>query len=138
MNNQPTENISEEPSANEPQALEAMVRELTHAIEAEGNVRTVFGEPVLVEKHRIVPIATIEIGAGAGGLFSRRGPMRLAQEAAALARRFIPAGWGIGGGGGGMLRVRPVGFLQEEDGRVVFCPISVDGEQPRFERRRSH
>ncbi len=71
--------------------------EILHSIgerfKADGSVKTVFGEPIVVEGKTVVPVARVCYGLGAGGGGSTR------EERA-------------GGGGGGGLRAEPVGVLE--------------------------
>ena len=50
--------------------------------------------------------------------------MEAMKGALETARRMVP-GRGTGGGGGLAIKVRPVGYLSEENGHVVFTPINV-------------
>jgi hypothetical protein len=40
------------------------------------------------------------------------------------AKKLVP-GRGAGGGGGLAIKLRPVGYLSEENGHVVFTPIAA-------------
>jgi len=110
--------------------LAALAHEIATTLEREGNVRAVFGDPVKLETRTVIPVASIAMGAGAGGV-------RAFGAAIHAVRRWFskrpldvtPSRTLLGGGGGG-LDVRPVGYLSEVDGRVVFTRI----EDPRKER----
>jgi uncharacterized spore protein YtfJ len=102
---------------------EAIARALGHALETEANTRTVFGDPIKLETKTIIPIATIEIGAGGGGGVGQGFAIEAVKGAIETARRIVPGGRGAGGGGGLAIKVRPIGYLTEEDGHVVFTAI---------------
>ena len=69
-----------------------------------GHVKAIFGDPIKLETQTIVPIGVVitSFGAGGGGL-----------------------AFASGMGGGGDLRVLPIGYLHEHDGDVVFTAIEV-------------
>jgi uncharacterized spore protein YtfJ len=105
-------------------ALANIVNDVTKAIQAEGNSRAIFGEPLQLETHKVIPVAAIEIGMGGGG--AGAGPRTshdegLRRTISQLARRLIP--FGFGGGMGGGVKVRPIGFIHEENGQVVYSAI---------------
>jgi uncharacterized spore protein YtfJ len=93
--------------------------------QAEANTRTIFGEPITLETRKIVPVATIEIGAGGGGGFGQGIAIDVVKGAIETAKKLVPGGRGAGGGGGLGIKVRPVGYLSEENGRVVFTAIAT-------------
>ena len=106
-------------------SIEAVARELSRLFQTEANTHTIFGEPIALETRKIIPVATIEIGAGGGGGFGQGIAMDAVRGAIETAKRLVPTGKGAGGGGGLGIKVRPVGYLSEEDGRVVFTAITV-------------
>jgi uncharacterized spore protein YtfJ len=97
-------------------------------LEAEGNVKAIFGQPIRLENHTVIPVAAVEIAIGAGGGVGH-GPNLppSIQAAIQLAKKILPGGWGAGGGGGRSVRIRPVGFIYEKDG-VAFVPIETAGK----------
>lgn len=107
---------------------ESIIRDLTHTLEAEGNVKAIFGTPVRLENHTIIPVAAVEIAIGMGGGVGH-GPNLppSVQTAIQLAKKVLP-GSGAGGGGGLSLRIRPVGFIYEKDG-VTFVPIDAPAKR---------
>lgn len=90
-------------------ALEEMVKQVAELLEKEGNSKAVFGEVVKLDTHNIMPVAVIEVGGGGGGAGARQEKLPV-----------------LGGGGALALKVRPVGFIQEKNGEVLFTPIHVD------------
>jgi uncharacterized spore protein YtfJ len=118
------------------ETLTAAVHDIAEMIEHEGSVRAVFGPPTKLETRTIIPVASVALGGGGGGMGS------LGAAIDGLRRRFLggvtsnwlsaaapkpreePGRTFVGGGGGG-LDVRPVGFICEEDGRVVFRRIDT-------------
>ena len=108
----------------EPADYASMVHEITQTLEHEANVRAVFGEPMKLETRVVIPVATVAMGGGGGGV-------RALGAAVETVRRWLSRGGEthvvpgrtLAGGGGGGLDVRPVGFLCEENGRVVFTRI---------------
>lgn len=106
------------------EGLALVARDLAAMVEREGNVRAVFGEPMKLESRVVIPVASVAMGGGGGGL-------RALGAAVDIVRRWLrrgnthvaPSRTFLGGGGGG-IDVRPVGFLSEQDGRVVFTPIA--------------
>lgn len=110
----------------ESDGLAAVVHDVAAVLQQEGNVRAVFGSPVKLDTHTIIPVATVALGGGGGGTG------RLGTAVNVIRRWFkkdvhvTPARRFSGGGGMG-LDVRPAGFLSEENGRVVFTKID-DGK----------
>jgi uncharacterized spore protein YtfJ len=102
--------------------LERIVGELRHAIETEGNVRTLFGEPMKLDEHTVIPVMTLEIGFGGGGGI---GVGKLLRGAIDLAKRVLPGSWGAGGGGGLSIRLRPAGFIRDDKDGPRFVPIAL-------------
>jgi uncharacterized spore protein YtfJ len=106
-------------------SAETIARELRQALEKEANTAAIFGSPVKLASQTVMPVAMIEIGGGLGAGFGKgaagHGLLALLRKA----KRLVAGGGGGGGGGGVALRVRPVGFLCEESGRVVFRPIEL-------------
>jgi uncharacterized spore protein YtfJ len=94
-------------------ALEEVVKQVAQALEMEGNSKVVFGEPVKLESKTVIPVAQVRLGAGGGGVMP-------GGETSGLLKALIS------GGGGGGFDVRPVGFIHERDGEVVFTPIHLD------------
>jgi uncharacterized spore protein YtfJ len=108
--------------------LAAVVRDIAHAIEAEGNTKAIFGAPAKLDQHTIIPVATLEIGLGGGGGGGGSfGSEKLREAAAGLVSKLVPTA--IAGGGGFGVKLRPVGFLSELEGRVIFTPIEVPPEK---------
>jgi uncharacterized spore protein YtfJ len=72
-----------------------------------GRVQTIFGDPIKLDTQTIVPVCAVvaSFGAGGGG---------------------IPLLSGLGGGGD--LRVLPIGFLHEQDGVVRFHAVDLPAE----------
>jgi uncharacterized spore protein YtfJ len=93
--------------------MEEIVKQVAESVEKEANARAVFGQAVKLERHTVIPVASVNLGGGGGGAMP--GP-----RTPALVRA-------LRGGGAGMgLNVRPVGFIHEREGEVVFTPIHVD------------
>jgi uncharacterized spore protein YtfJ len=106
-------------------AAETIARELKQMLATETNANAIFGSPVKLDQHTVVPVAILEIGGGAGGGFGRGAAADAGKSFLQKAKRLVARGGGGGAGGGLAIRVRPVGFLCEENGRVVFMPIDV-------------
>lgn len=70
-----------------------ILRSIGERFQADGSVKNVFGEPIVMEGKTVIPVASVRYGFGAGGGGSS------AQEHS-------------GGGGGGGLRAEPVGVLE--------------------------
>jgi uncharacterized spore protein YtfJ len=104
---------------------EAIARELSQLLQTEANTRTVFGEPVKLEARTVIPVATIEIGAGGGGGVADSFVARGLRGVVAKAKRIVLGASAAGAGGGIAVKVRPVGYLTEENGRVVFNAIDA-------------
>ena len=85
-----------------------------------GHVKAIFGDPIKLDTQTIVPVGVVitSFGAGGGG---------------------FPLMSGVGGGGD--LRVLPIGYLHERDGDVVFTAIEVPEaltHGPRAKERARH
>ena len=85
--------------------FEAIARHIAETIERSGSAKAVFGEPIKLQTQTIVPVAAVAAAVGGG-----------AGHAATIA----------GGGGGGFnLKVVPLGYIHEQDGRVTFSAIEL-------------
>lgn len=119
----PPEVIESSESTNEfavtSNAIAQVAREFADAIRAEGNIRVVFGEPMALDSHKIIPVARVEIGFG-GGLGGSASGDGLAEKFGALAK-VVRRGFGAGGGGG--IKVTPLGFIHEDSNGVQFQGI---------------
>jgi uncharacterized spore protein YtfJ len=98
------------PNDNGGHNIEAVARELTGLFQAEANTRTIFGEPIALETRKIIPVATIEIGAGGGGGYGQGFVVGAVRGAVETARKLAPTGRAAGGGGGLAVKVRPIGY----------------------------
>jgi uncharacterized spore protein YtfJ len=103
--------------------LTSVAHDIVAVLEHDGNVRAVFGAPMKLDTRTVIPVASVAMGGGAGGI-------RTLGSAIATARKWlwrkdvhVDPSHSVAGGGGGGIDVRPVGFLHEDDGRVVFTPI---------------
>ncbi len=97
-------------------AFEEIVKQVAETIQKEANARAVFAEAMKLDTHVVIPVAAVQISLGGGGTGSSRKPT------SELARFF-------GAGGGGLdVRAKPVGFIHEKDGIVVFTPIEIPAE----------
>ncbi len=103
----------------------AIAHALRQIVEAEGHTGAIFGSPLKVETRTVIPVAMIEMGGGVGGGFGQGAAGKSAPGLIQKAKRLVARGGGGGGGGGLTLRVRPVGYLCEENGQVVYRSISV-------------
>jgi uncharacterized spore protein YtfJ len=109
----------------DPKVMTTIAGEIARTLQAEGNVRTVFGEPVMLDSHKVIPVSAVLIDIGGGGAYST--PPASGEEGLVnRVKRMIPAG--VGGGFALDVRVVPVGYLREDDGRVEFCPIALPAE----------
>lgn len=70
-------------------------------------VSSVFGEPVILDGKKVIPVAKIRAAGGGGG-----GNSRISQA----------SGHANGGGGGGCLSVRPVGVYEVDGNKTRFLP----------------
>ncbi|MGZ6142487.1 MAG: spore germination protein GerW family protein [Myxococcales bacterium] len=94
-------------------AFEEIVKQVAETIQKEANVRAVFAEPMKLDTHIVVPVASVVVSIGGGGGGGSRKP-------GAELQRFF------GGGGGGVnVTATPVGFIHEKDGQVVFTYIEA-------------
>ncbi len=105
--------------------IEKLAHEIAQGIEGEANVKTVFGSPIKLDGHVIVPVATVSLNIGGGGAKATG----IAKVASDVANRIVPSGFG--GGGGFQLRIRPVGFIREGKDGVEFSPIHVEESERR-------
>jgi uncharacterized spore protein YtfJ len=108
-----------------------VAHEFVEVIRNEGNVHVVFGEPMELDNHKFVPVARVEIGFG-GGLGSGSDGNGLARRIGSLAQVVRR---GFGAGGGGSIKIIPIGFIHEDGERVRYHAIP-DGEERRSKTRR--
>jgi uncharacterized spore protein YtfJ len=88
--------------ADSPDVLERLVDKLIGS----ASVATVYGSPITAGGVTVIPVAEVAHGFGGGSGREAGGPRR---------------GEGLGGGGG--VRVRPVGFIQVGEGTAAYTPI---------------
>jgi len=105
--------------------IESAVKDIAAALEKESNTKAVFGEPVKLDSKIVIPVAAVRIGAGGAAVAP---PANSSDVMKAL----------FGGGGGGAYDLRPVGFISEHDGEVVFTPIHLDVRGKPFLTEASH
>lgn len=106
--------------------IEKIVSEVADVVRREANVRAVFGEPMHIDGHDLVPVATVDLTVGAGGTFAQGGTEEAEGKIAATVRRMVPFG---GGGGGLHVAVTPMGWLAAENGVVVFHALDEKGAE---------
>ena len=99
-----------------------ILRQIAGVLQNTANVQTVFGAPLELDGHTIIPVAALFLsfggGAGAGGVLAK-----VLEGAASLAGRVLPRVLAGGAGGGLNVSVRPVGFIHDDKGGVAFTPI---------------
>jgi uncharacterized spore protein YtfJ len=100
-------------------SMEETMKQVAQSLEHEAGVKAVFGEPMKLDNHTVVPVAMVGVGAGGflPGIFGR--PASHATD-------------NNGGGGAGALAVRPVGFIHESGDEVIFTPIATRGRENPF------
>jgi uncharacterized spore protein YtfJ len=106
-----------------PDAVSQIAHEFAEVIRSEGNIGVVFGAPMALEKHLTIPVARVEIGfgGGVGGNVDTNGKGNgMARHLGTLAR-VVRRGFGAGGGGG--IKVIPVGFIHEDGESVRYQVI---------------
>ena len=111
-----------------PEAIGRIAHEFAEAIRSEGNIGVVFGAPMALDKHKIIPVARVEIGFGGGfgGSVDADGNFNgIARHLGTLAR-VVRRGFGAGGGGG--IKVIPVGFIHEYGENVHYRAISSESK----------
>lgn len=106
----------------------AVAHEVALAIEHEGNVGAVFGSPMKLETRTVIPVARVALGAGGGGVSTLGAAIDTVRRWFQPKEVRVAPARTFAGGGGGALEVHPVGFLCEENGRVVFTRID-DGRR---------
>ncbi len=111
----------------DPKDITALAKEVARTLQVEGNVRTIFGDPVTLDSRKVIPVSAVLITMGGGGGY-RTPPDPAEGGFVGRVKRMIP----VGAGGGFKLDVKviPVGYLHEEDGRVQFCAIPMPLEVP--------
>lgn len=90
-----------------------VVKQVSEAVTKEGNSQVVFGPPVKLENKSVIPVASVRLGAGGGGISP-------SAELPTMAKILFS------GGGGGGFDVQPVGFIHERGDEVVFTPIHLE------------
>jgi uncharacterized spore protein YtfJ len=95
--------------------LEVVIKEIAETVQREGSVRAVFGDPLKLDTHSIIPVAAVRINLG-GGMGSAKAP-----AADNLKAKLMPSGFG--GGGGINIEAVPLGFIFEREGTVTFNAI---------------
>ena len=103
--------------------LASVVHDITTTLEHEGNVHAVFGEPMKLDTRTVIPVATITMGGGAGGIRAFGAAVDTIRRWFSRKPIHVTPGRTFVGGGGGGIDIRPVGFMVEENGHVVFTPI---------------
>ncbi len=81
------------------------------------SVKTVYGEPVVVDGKTIIPVAKVAYGFG-GGTGTKKAPGPAAEEGKE------PAGGASGEGAGGGVAAKPVGVVEITGEETKFVPFS--------------
>src|SRR4051812_14558369 len=97
--------------------LDTIVSKISEAIQNEASVRAVFGAPLKLDQHTIIPVAVVSVTLGGGG-GSGHGEVCEQGKAPRL-------GNGFGAGGGADMRATPIGFIHEANGTVQFTAIET-------------
>jgi uncharacterized spore protein YtfJ len=105
-----------------------VVQQIARIFESEANVKAVFGAPVQLDGHTVIPVATVFVSFG-GGVGIGGGLGKAVAGAVALANRILPRAFAGGAGGGVNVSVRPVGFIHDAKEGVAFTPIVVQHAQ---------
>ncbi|HUJ27488.1 MAG TPA: hypothetical protein VLW85_15795 [Myxococcales bacterium] len=95
-------------------AFEELVKQVAETLQKEGSVRAVFGEPVKLDTHIVVPVALVSIELGGGGTGATRKEEK--------PRDFFA------GGGSVKIVAKPAGFIHEQDGKALFTVIAEPHE----------
>lgn len=101
-------------------AFEEIVKQVAETIQKEANVRAVFAEATKLDTHIVVPVATVTVSIGGGGT----GTTRKTEDKITAA-----------GGGGVNVICKPVGFIHEKDGQVIFTTIEHEKGLPAMAER---
>ncbi len=94
------------------------VQQLLQSFIGGASVKTVYGEPIVVDQKTIIPVAKVMLGFG-GGFGSGHA------KATGDSTDTPDKGRGEGGGGGGSLRVQPIGIIEITAKRTRFRPLGV-------------
>jgi uncharacterized spore protein YtfJ len=101
--------------------LEAIATQLTQVIQKEANIKAIFGEPIKLDEHTIIPVARVRItlgGGGGSGTGSTPTPGKNDGEAGMLGTA------GASAGGGGLdIDVAPLGFIRDGAEGPTFIAI---------------
>lgn len=92
--------------------MQEMVKSITDSLTASTHVNAVFGEPRMVGRKTIIPIATVGVGFGAGGGEGKHSPD---------GEGTVQEGSGAGGGGGGA--AKPLAILEVTEEQTKIIPI---------------
>jgi uncharacterized spore protein YtfJ len=101
-------------------SLDETMKQVAKTLENEVGVKAVFGEPMKLDNHTVVPVAMLGLGGGGGLLPALLG--KLGEKASGKA----------GGAGAVAMAVRPIGFIHESGDEVVFTPIQTRGRDNPF------
>jgi uncharacterized spore protein YtfJ len=83
-----------------------LIEQLATRLGAKASVSAVYGEPIERDGVTVIPVARVSVGFGAGAGRGLRGPQT-----------------GEGGGGGGGATAVPFGYIEINEGTVVFKRI---------------
>ncbi|HOK53684.1 MAG TPA: spore germination protein GerW family protein [Armatimonadota bacterium] len=89
-----------------------LIKSITDKLSMTTQVNAVFGEPQTVGKKTIIPIATVNMGFGAGG-----GEGKQAKDSGE------PTQEGAGGGGGGSGSAKPLAILEVTEESTKLIPV---------------
>ena len=98
--------------------LEAIATQLTQVIQKEANIKAIFGEPMKLDEHTIIPVARVKITLGGGG-GSGTGPTPTPGKTDEVGIA------GASAGGGGLdIDVQPLGFIRDGAEGATFIAIA--------------
>lgn len=93
-------------------AIQDVFHSITERLQSTANVKTIYGEPIVMGQRKIVPVAKVGFGFGAGA--GSRGGSK--GEAAAKSDE--------GGGGGGGCRITPAGVIEITDAGTRYISFN--------------
>ncbi|MGH9357078.1 MAG: spore germination protein GerW family protein [Terriglobia bacterium] len=93
--------------------MQEFFQSLTERLQTSAHVKTVYGEPIVLEGKRVVPVARVAYGFGGGG--GKRGTDEDTGS----------GGADEGGGGGGGCAAVPMGVVEITDGGTRFISFGL-------------
>lgn len=102
---------------------EELNTQIRQALSSINGVEAAFGKPIKIEGKEIIPVASVRIRLTANSEGQGGGNVESKADAKKSGLAGLMGGGGGSAGAGGEILVSPIGFIKNEDGKLVFLAL---------------